>query len=620
MRSLLVEFHRFNDLDTGIWRLGDRYLVAAAAHRVREFPMPLNHEDFLDAIHDLRYEGDAEARLKALTQVGKMAAEFLGTASLDDMSSGNFPLQLDLVVNPSELAALPFETATDNEGRPLFVRRERPVILTRRVRHEFADTRVGWPARPRILYAWAAPPGVGDVPYQEHEQALWAALEPWIAPQEDHEPAPRHDAMLQTIPQLSLPALEVACRAAITDNKPFTHVHVLAHGYPVGRAHRQRFGMALHSTAGELEEVTPEQIEKALKPLVGQAVVVTLATCDAANLANTITPQRSIAHNLHVSGFPIVVASQLPLTKAGSTVMVGTFYRALLAGKDVRLALHDTRLALYESRQQTGHDWASLVGYAQLPEGYVDHLLDIRLESSLSALKTIQASSDRLVADEAKTSEHFEHVAQQLQERISALEGFLNESEKTGRRGVFEENLGLLGSAEKRLGEVCFARSALGETDIWQRAMREALERSHRWYLKASEHNLSHHWTAVQCLSLEAVLTGRIANSGLWHAAAAAADIGRRAAKPMDAIWALGSLLELYLLAPLAGQSPRLGETEALWLRMKEAVSALEEANTFALESTERQLRRYVRWWTTENGCFLGRPDLVAVAANLLKQ
>ncbi len=620
MRSLLVEFHRFNDLDTGIWRLGDRYLVAAAAHRVREFPMPLNHEDFLDVVHDLRYQSDAEARLKALTEVGKIAADFLGTASLQDMSSGNFPLQLDLVVNPAELAALPFEAATDNEGRPLFVRSAQPVILTRRVRHEFAETRIGWPARPRILYAWAAPPGVGDVPYQEHEQALRAALEPWIAPQEGDEPVSRYDAMLQVLPQLTLPALEATCRAAVTDNKPFTHVHLLAHGYPVGTAHRQRFGMALHSTTGDLEEVTPEQIENALKPLVGQAVVVTLATCDAANLANTITPQRSIAHNLHVSGFPIVVASQLPLTKAGSNVMAATFYRALLAGKDVRLALHDTRRALYESRQQTGHDWASLVGYARLPEGYVDHLLDIRLESVLAALRTIQASSDRLVADETKASERFEHVARQLQERISALEGFLNESEKAGRRGVFEENLGLLGSAEKRLGEMCFVRSALSETDIWRRAMREALDRSHRWYLKASEHNLSHHWMAVQCLSLEAALTGRIRNSGLWHAAVTAADIGQRAAKPMDAVWALGSLLELSLLAPLAGQSPRLRETEELWVRMKETVRALEAANKFPIESTERQLRRYVSWWTTANGFFLGRADLVTEAANLLKQ
>lgn len=620
MRSLLVEFHRFNDLDTGIWRAGDRYLVAAAAHRVREFTMPLDHEDFLDVVHDLRYQGSAEARLNALNEIGKIATEFLGTASLEDMSSGSFPLQMDLVVNPAELGALPFEAATDDTGRPLFVHGEQPVILTRRVRHEFAETRARWPARPRILYAWAAPPGVGDVPHQEHERALYAALEPWIDMQEGGEPAPGNDAVVKILPEVTLSVLEATCRTAVADNKPFTHVHLLAHGYPVGSAHRQRFGMALHSTTGDLEEVTPEQIEEALKPLVGHAAVVTLATCDAANLANTITSRRSIAHNLHVAGFPIVVASQLPLTKVGSNLMVETFYRALLAGKDVRLALHETRLALHESRQQTGHDWASLVGYARLPEGYADHLLDIRLESVLAALKTIQACSDRLVAEGSRDAGRFERGARQLQERICALEGFLTESEKAGRRGVLEENLGLLGSAEKRLGEVCFVRSALGETDKWRDAMREALERSHRWYLKGSEHNLSHHWTAVQCLSMEAALNGRIANVGLWHAAVTAADIGLRAPKPKDVIWALGSLLELYLLAPLASQPPRTRETEAVWAQMKQAVGAQQEVDTFPIESTERQLRRYVVWWTTENGFFPGRADLATEAASLLKQ
>ena len=109
--------------------------------------------------------------------------------------------------------------------------------------------------------------------------------------------------------------------------------------------------------------------------------MVTVATCDAANLTNTITSKRSIAHGLHELGFPVVVASQFPFTVPGSNLMVETFYKALLGGEDVRIALHQARVALYENRQTTGHDWASLVGYVRLPEGYADHLLDVRLES-----------------------------------------------------------------------------------------------------------------------------------------------------------------------------------------------------------------------------------------------
>ena len=122
MRSLLLEFHRFNSLDSGIWRKGDSYLVAAAAHPVREYQMTMDHDDFLDLMLGLRYQGAAEARIAALNQVGQAATQFLGSDNSTDINRGEFPLQLDLVVNPAELAALPFESATDSEGRPLFAR------------------------------------------------------------------------------------------------------------------------------------------------------------------------------------------------------------------------------------------------------------------------------------------------------------------------------------------------------------------------------------------------------------------------------------------------------------------------------------------------------------------
>jgi hypothetical protein len=611
MRSLLVEFHRFGSLETGIWRAGDRYLAAVSEHPVREVAMPIDQLDFQDLMRDLRYEGSAEGRLEALKKAGDIAALFLGDDSLGEMRAGDFPVQLDLVVNPAELAALPFEATADEAGRPLFARDERAVIVTRRVRHEFAEERAPWPARPRVLYGWAAPPGVSDVPFQEHESALRAALEPWIGPDDERA--------LTVLPELTLAALADACRAAAGASS-CTHVHLLAHGYPVGHGHRQRFGVALHGEGGDLEEVTPEQIEAALAPLAGRPVVVTLAVCDAANLTNSISPQRSIAHSLHVAGFPIVVASQLPLTKAGSGVLVEKFYGALLAGRDVRLALHATRVALYESRNQTGHDWASLVGYARLPEGYADHLLALRLEAVLAALKTLQARSDRLLAGALRTPEDFDAVAGALQARIAALAGFVAESEQAGRKGVLEENLGLLGSAEKRLAELHFVRGTLGDGERWRQAMRADLERARDWYRKGSERNLSHHWTAVQCLCLEAALGGRIPDAGLWHAAVMAARIDRRGGRATDAIWALGSLLELHLLAPLAGLPSQVGEARAAWAEMRAAVAVLERPDPFPIESTRRQLRRYVEWWTTANGFFPGAPDLAAEAAALLAQ
>jgi hypothetical protein len=621
MRSLLLEFLRLNDLATGIWREGDPYLVAAGSeYPIRQFSSPLEQERFLDLTTcALRYQGDAEGRTAALKEIGEIAANLLGSQSLSALSSGSFPLQLDLVVNPAEVAALPFEAATDGEGIPLFARADPAVVLTRRVRAAFAEASVRWPAKPRLLYAWAAPPGAGDVPAAAHGAALSRALGPWMpVPQGTGDSG--GTAVLATLAEATLAQLEEACRTAVAEKKPFTHVHLLAHGYPIGQAHKQRFGMALHGEDGDLHAVTPEEIEQALKPLVGHTCVMTLATCDAANLTNTITSKRSVAHGLHELGFPVVVASQFPLTVPGSTLMVETFYKALLGGQDVRIALHQARLALYEKRQTTGHDWASLVGYVRLPEGYADHLLDVRLESNLASLKTIQGWSDSLINQGGKDPALFERAATELQQRSEALLEFLGESGKTSRRGVFEENLGLLGSAEKRLAEVCFARSRLGEGAHWQQLMREALARSRDWYRQAYRRNLSHHWTGVQQLSLEAALAGRIANPGHWHAAVTAADIDRENGSPGEVIWALGSLVELYLLAPLAGQALPVDATKHAVSRMKALVLAQPGGDTFPLESTARQFRRYVGWWTSANGFFPGRADLAAEAGALVQE
>jgi hypothetical protein len=619
MRSLLIEFHRFKELTTGILRAGDDYLIAAASYPVRQFVMPLDHRPFLKLMLALRYREGADARTSALKEIGAIVTDMLGTRELKDLQDGEFPLQLDLVVNAAELAALPFEAVTDGEERPLLVRNEQPVELTRRVRQEaFAEIRVRWPARPRILFAWACPPGAGvEVPFKEHGEALRAALKPWLPLQEEADTALDLGDVLTTLPEVSLGALERACHEAVEAGKPFTHIHLLAHGYPIGSGWDERFGIALHAEAsGELEAVTPEALKGALEPLRGKTLVVTLATCDSANMINTIAPEKSIAHELHVMGFPVVVASQLPFTVPGSNLMVDRFYGALLAGRDVREALHAARLTLYENRERTGHDWASLVGYVRLHEGYAEHLLDVRLESVLASLKTAQAWSDELVKRGECDPALFDRVAALLRGRIEELEQFLKETEKTGRRGVLEENLGLLGSAEKRLSELALVCSQQGDAHHWQRLMREALQRSRDWYRQGYQHNLSHHWTGTQYLSLAAVMDGKIADPGLWYAAVAAAEIDRQQPKEF---WAQGSLVELYLLAPLAGQAPRLEAAAEALEEMKARVNEHSRDDRFPLESTERQLRRYQHWWTNANGFFPGVTDLCAAAAQLLQ-
>lgn len=614
MRSLLFEFHRFNDLRTGDLREGDPYLIAAASQPVRQFPLPIGHADFLDLMIDLRYQSGAAARETALKTIGPLVTSILNTSSVPDLESGEFPLQLDLVVNAAELAALPFEAVMDGAGQPLLVQAERPIELTRRVRHGFAESGAPWPARPRVLFVWASPPGVNEVPHEAHLTALCKALERWLPIQDEAGSAPDLGGVLTTLPEASLAKLTEVCAASATAPEgAFTHVHILAHGYPVGRAHRARFGMALHAADGDLDAVLPEAITEALAPLKGRTVVVTLATCDAANVTNTLIPEKSIAHELHVAGFPVVVASQLPLTVPGSNLMVERFYRAVVAGGDVRTALHDARRALYDNRARTGHDWVSLVGYVRLPEGYAEHLKEVRLRMALAALNTVQKYSDKLVQRADASEAHFEGIAQLLGERIEELETFLRDPSK--RPEVLGENRGLLGSSEKRLAENHFERFRRFGGDDRRQAMHDALRRSRDWYRQEYQANLSNHWAGVQYLALEAVLDGRIEDQNYWYAAVAAARIA--CANPKE-YWAQGSLLELHLLAPLAAQPFGEDAASATLAQLKERVASC-ASDRFPLESTERQLRRYTSWWTNANGFFPRRADLSREAERLIQ-
>jgi hypothetical protein len=79
-------------------------------------------------------------------------------------------------------------------------------------------------------------------------------------------------------------------------------------------------------------------------------------------------------------------------------------------------------------------------------------------------------------------------------------------------------------------------------------------------------------------------------------------------------------LAELYLLAPLVGQSPAADAATKALSEMKALVLAQPGGDTFPIESTARQFQRYVGWWTTANGFFPGRRDLASEAGALVEE
>lgn len=604
MRSLLVEFHRFGDLNTGLLRKGDQYLVAAAAHKVRQVEMPLNYEDFLDYVDAFRYQTGVDARKRALENVSAIVTDLLTVKTLPELNQTADTLQLDLVVNAAELGSLPFEAALDKDGQPLLVRDDRPVVLTRRVRGQFAETQAAWPAKANILFAWASPRGASPVPSAEHESALRKALATWLP----SAAAAGASSLLTVLPRATLRALAAAASA-----QRFTHVHLLAHGAPILERKHERFGLALHDPAtGAAKIASPEEIGTALEPLLQSASVITVSACDSGNDVDTFMPKRSIAHHLHEMGFPVVAASQFPLTGPGSVAFVGRFYSELLDGNDVRDALQRARCTLYNNRQTTGHDWASVVGYVRLPEGYREHLNSVRLQSRMSSLRAIRSRTDELISRNAITRADVDELASALVDAAAGLIRFLSEVGQP--REAMTENLGLLGSAEKRLAELHFRCGRCVDGYEWRESARFALGKARSWYAQGFTSDFNSHWNGVQYLSLAAVLTGKLSEVSHWHASLAAAK--QDASKPRE-IWAFGSLAELFLLAPFAGLGNMLDLARGALESMKSR--AIAAGDSFPLESTELQLRRYIDWWTSANGFFPGAEDLAKPASELAR-
>ncbi|MCK7492771.1 MAG: hypothetical protein MZW92_15490 [Comamonadaceae bacterium] len=63
-----------------------------------------------------------------------------------------------------------------------------PLCLTREIRR-VAEEVLEWPQRPRILFAAAAPPGVGQVPVESHLLALRRAVDPWVGHYDESDDA-----------------------------------------------------------------------------------------------------------------------------------------------------------------------------------------------------------------------------------------------------------------------------------------------------------------------------------------------------------------------------------------------------------------------------------------------
>ena len=604
MKSEKVEYIRFNDLETGILMGGKPYLVSHGdLNSYKEAKTPVDQIELLEKLAQyLRYDAtiSPNSKLDAIREFSNHIYPFFVDLNkiAGNSSKTSSIIHLEVFLNPSELALIPFELLLDATGEPYFVlNKKRKLVLTRNFRRENSKRSGQIPEVPKVLYVHTQPEQKNflglpfpDVPAQEHQSDIEYALGHWAKTQLKVLSNPTFDEFKEEI------------HSASKCGSPYTHIHLLAHGsliFDHKNPANFEYGIAFYQkeTDQPYQATTAKQIKELFESL-DQAhlpYLVNYMICDGANFTNGIKPDRNPVQATFLTGIPIVLGSQFPLSEKGSNKITHMLYGPMFRGDDIRKLLGEIRTTLYKDPEKYGHDWISFVNYINLPRNYDFQLLTQKTKRQLSILNSIRDSGDKnlLTKDDFIVAKlQIENSIKDLSESVEIIEND-NEREKE-----FLEYAGLLGSSYKRLSEVELKEGNILDSDTSNNQL-EYLNQAKKWYKKAAEKNRSHHWSIVQYLSLKTVLEGHLNEDDmdLWYAARGAArnEIKQDSA---NATWPYGTLIELYLLNP--GTSDATHQKKVLEF----AETLVENAKPNKKEhikSTYFQINRYVEWWNGQN-------------------
>jgi hypothetical protein len=649
MRTITLELLRHGPPHNQLLSPLTPYLALCENHAATTVQLSFEHNQFLHRLRALSYRLGEEARAFQLRDtaaaLGSLLAGIPGlTAELSRQSRHpESHTHLRLIVSASELALLPFELALAPNGFPgagqqLLLQNALPLSLTREVRR-VQEEYLRWPGRPKILFVAAAPPGVGEIPLESHLLALRRAVDPWVKYYDETDEEARRGRVAEHIallPRASITDIETACATG-----DFTHIHLLAHGIEWRDDYDIRYGVALHDALdpdGAMDRVSGARLAGAIRPVRQRypqnltcPSVVTIASCESGNVGSVTGTGASIAHALHEAGIPLVVASQFPLSFPGSVLMVEALYSGLLWGQDPRILVSDLRRQLHTQFPKF-HDWASIAAYASLPSDFEADIRSVQLDRVRDHINTTMGHADAVT----KIVTRFRRGEQQTGTTIAEPERLLaparDRMERARARleqllrqdaGQRAEMFGLLASTEKRQAAVLYTISESSYVSEENRtrdrvASRRLLDRARDHYWQSFLLDRAESWGIVQYLSLDLVLRHwKTDTAGAAPAQSATVGTAPTERDPVNlwklaqilsiqeattAEWALGNLIELYVLTPF----PELHDiansnhAEAMASAYAEGLVAKAGADSFAVYSTRRQILRYVDWYAQE--------------------
>ncbi|HKI00724.1 MAG TPA: CHAT domain-containing protein [Thermoanaerobaculia bacterium] len=609
IRLVSVEFLRPGPPHNQLLSPLTQYLAVCGDAGAGVVTVPYEHGRFERLLKELRYEGDPEDRQALLHDLGTDMGKLLGGvpglpgALTNDLSRPGTLVHLRLTLSASELALLPFElakvpvTASVSGQSWLALQTRPPVCVTRNIR-TVSPEGVLWPERPRILFIAGDPE---NVPYKDHRGVLKQAIRRFRYPDRDDKKSDsergreQYGDLLTILIHPTLADVFQECQ----DHR-YTHIHILTHGDETSPG---VYGLVLRGPDGAPDVVSGDRFRAAITTVGHRPSVVTVASCDSANVGSVVIPGASFAHELHQAGIPLVIAAQFPLSIEGSIPLTARLYDGLLWGEHPLVLLQKARAELHARYTANWHDWASLVVYEALPHVLADQLDALKYFQTKRAMNSALERIDNAIKPDNQ-------VVISLKDLDQAVEYALERLPLKGQYGV--ECVGLRASSRKRVAQAAFTLPEGPDTPLrdpydlleearldYDRAVRGLMVNDSRILQRLA----TLHWVLVQVASLSMVL-GKNCDEGSWEAAKLSADRYRDHSDPEQRAWAHASLAELWLI--------RLGETsldEAAREKLHQhAVHHAEELgrfypgdDEFPVKSTRRQFERYVHWW--------GHPD-----------
>jgi hypothetical protein len=543
IKRVRLEFLRHGPQHNQLLSPLTRYLALCDNYSSETVSVPYEHREFLARNWYLNYKdrltpagGAVTAAAQALQQqarndadghrklqldlIAKELSEFLGrvpglAARLVDEEGVGDMVHLEMVLSASEMALLPFELALSpsgcpGEGKPLTLQNDAPICMTRRSRRVSPEN-LPWPGRaPRILFVAAAPNGA-TIPFQAHLHAVRQAVDPWIRASTEKSATVRMADLLTVLPQASVKEIADEMR-----RRPYTHVHILAHGVRIKNAFDERYGLRLHAhnNKNQAEDLTGSQLAIALTPenqcrKNGAVIpsVVSLASCYGGSQGGVIGAGSSLAHELHDNNVPFVVSSQYPLSFKASVILVSTLYQGLLWGEDPRVILNVLRRQLHTMLPDT-HDWASLLAYSALPKNLDFQLKRNRFDQAKSCIEAGFSYHEMAFSNGLTTpvKKWFDRAWQSLEKAKIRLDDLLEDDHTNDERRARIH--GLIGSTEKRESQMTYSLLQQKKvTDPWcHEGFRAHLKRARAHYQSAFRYNRYNSWALIQELTLTGLL------------------------------------------------------------------------------------------------------------------